>query len=144
MNPAIDQIDMPCDGAGNRNRTYHLLVTNGLLYRLSYIGKKEKRSFCIAWATPAFQDLYAFLIHLIQKWRYSRRWRRHEDSNLGAAFAASRFSKPAPSAAWVCLHWSEWQDSNLRSHAPKARVLPNCTTFRMVAGAGLEPAPSGL
>lgn len=61
-------------------------------------------------------ELMRFLIHLIHKWRHNRRWRRHEDSNLGAAFAASRFSKPAPSAAWVCLH--------------------------MVGMAGLEPATS--
>lgn len=78
----------------------------------------DKRPFCAAWATPAFQDLCAFLIHLIHKWRHSRRWRRHKDSNLGAAFATCRFSKPVPSAPWVCL--------------------------RMVAGAGVEPAASEL
>ena len=26
--------------------------------------------------------------------------------------------------------WSEWEDSNLQPHAPKARALPDCATLR--------------
>ena len=40
----VDQAEMPCfyEGAGNRARTDDLLITNQLLYQLSYAGKTSR------------------------------------------------------------------------------------------------------
>ena len=38
-------------GAGDRNRTYDLRITNALLYRLSYTGVQDLKVYISAWKT---------------------------------------------------------------------------------------------
>ena len=105
MSPTIDQIDMPCDGAGNRNRTYDLCVTSALLCLLSYVGIRWTSRIFAAGATPAFPGLCVYSIQLIQMFDDAL---NTVDGGNGGVRTLARlhvcwFSKPVPSTSWVRL-----------------------------------------